>query len=44
MVQIAVHSTDAVVVVEQLLAGECGEHVHNLVALNERPEDWGDPT
>ena len=42
MVQVAVHTADSVVVVEELLAGEGGKHVDDLVALNERPENWSD--
>ena len=42
VVQIAVHSTDSVVVVEELLAGERGKHVDDLVAFDERPKDRGD--
>ena len=42
MVQVAVYSADSVVVVEELLAGEGGEHVDDLITLNEGPEDWRD--
>jgi hypothetical protein len=44
VVQVPVHTTNSVVVVEELLAGEGGEHVDDLVAFNERPKDRGDAT
>ena len=39
VVQVAVDATDAHVVEEHPLAGQRREHVHDLVALDERPQD-----
>ena len=39
MVEVAVDAADAEVVEEHPLAGQRGEHVDDLVALDERPQD-----
>ena len=43
MVEVAVDPADAQVVEEQLLAGQRGKHLHDLVALGEAPEDRRQP-